>query len=304
MKVKNINNNYLAKWLNAEMTDAELAKLVGNADFEAYKRIKKSLDLFESPSFDSEKVFNSIKDKTKSEKPKAKLIQLIPNWAYSVAASVALLLAAYLFLFSETTLSTNYGQQTAFNLIDGSFVKLNAKSTLSYNKRTWKNNRVVNLKGEAYFEVTHGNTFTVKTKSGDIIVLGTHFNVKTSVNYLKVTCFEGKVAVIKNNKKTILTKGTSLQITNNEFIKEEAVTTNPSWMAGINTYKNTPLSVIINDLESQFHITIESKNLDLNKRLTASFGYNNVNLALKSIFIPLNLNYTLTKDNEVRFTAK
>jgi transmembrane sensor len=304
MKVKNIDNNYLAKWLNDEMTDAELAKLVGDSDFEAYNRIKLSLDLFESPSFDSEKVLNSIKAQTESKKPKAKLVQLIPSWVYSAAASVALLLAAYIFFFSETTLSTNFGQQTAFNLIDGSFVKLNAKSTLSYNKRTWKKNRVVNLKGEAYFEVAHGSTFTVKTKSGNIVVLGTHFNVKTGDNYLKVTCFEGKVAVIKNNKRTILTKGTSLQITNDEHIKEEAVTTNPSWMAGINTYKNTPLGVIVRDLESQFHISIDTKNLELNKRLTASFGYNNVNLALKSIFIPLNLNYTLTKDNEVRFTAK
>jgi len=301
MKLKNIDDNYLAKWLNADLSDADLLNIVGESDFEAYQKIKDKLNLFESPSFDSEKVLASIKSKI--NKPKAKLITLIPNWVYSAAASITLLLAAYLFFFSETSFTTGYGEQTAYNLVDGTFVKLNSKSTLSYNKRTWDKNRVVKLNGEAYFEVTHGIPFTVITKSGNVKVLGTHFNVKTGSNYLKVICFEGKVAVIVNNKETILTKGTSLQISNNEGVKEEAITTNPSWMAGINTYKDTPLNVIINDLESQFHIAIDTKNIELNKRLTASFAYNNVNLALKSIFIPLNLDFTLIK-NKVRLSKK
>jgi len=301
MKLKNIDDNYLAKWLNADLSDADLLNIVGESDFEAYQKIKDKLNLFESPSFDSEKVLASIKSKI--NKPKAKLITLIPNWVYSAAASITLLLAAYLFFFSETSFTTSYGEQTAYNLVDGTFVKLNSKSTLSYNKRTWDKNRVVKLNGEAYFEVIHGIPFTVITKSGNVKVLGTHFNVKTGSNYLKVICFEGKVAVIVNNKETILTKGTSLQISNNEGVKEEAITTNPSWMAGINTYKDTPLNIIINDLESQFHIAIDTKNIELNKRLTASFAYNNVNLALKSIFIPLNLDFTLIK-NKVRLSKK
>jgi transmembrane sensor len=301
MKVNNINNNFLAKWLNNELSDTELFNIVGETDFEAYKKIKESLNLFESPSFDSQKVFKKIQGKT--VKPKAKLISLVPNWVYSAAASITLLLAAYLFFFSNTNLTTGYGQQTAYNLEDGTFVKLNAKSTLSYNKRTWLKNRTLNLKGEAYFEVTPGNTFTVKTAAGNIKVLGTHFNVKTYKNYLEVSCFEGKVAVIQNGKTTILTKGTYLQINNNELTKDALDSTNPSWMAGVNTYKNIPLNIIISDLEAQYNITIDTKNIELNKRLTASFAYNNVNLALKSIFIPLNLDFTLTK-NKVRLSKK
>jgi len=301
MKLKNIDDNYLAKWLNAELSDADLVNIVGKPEFEAYQKIKNNLNLFESPTFDSDKVLAAIK--TKVQKPKAKLIQLIPTWVYSAAASIALLLAAYLFFFSETSFTTGFGEQTAYNLEDGSYVKLNAKSTLSFNKRNWTENRIVKLKGEAYFEVTKGAPFTVKTSSGNIKVLGTHFDVKSHKNYLKVTCFEGKVAVIVNNKETILTRGNSLQISNNEDIKEEVITKSPSWMVGINTYKNTPLNIIIDDLEAQYNITIDTKNIELNKRLTASFAYNNVNLALKSIFIPLNLDFTLTK-NKVRLSKK
>lgn len=301
MKVNDINNNFLAKWLNNDLSDAELSNIVGKKDFETYKKIKESLNLFESPSFDSQKVFNKIQEKT--VKPKAKLISFVPNWVYSTAASIAVLLAAYLFFFSNTNITTGYGEQTAYNLEDGTMVKLNAKSTVSYNKRTWLKNRTLNLKGEAYFEVTPGNTFTVKTASGNIKVLGTHFNVKVHKNYLEVSCFEGKVAVTQNGKTTILAKGTYLQVNNNELTKDTLNSTNPSWMAGINTYKNTPLNIIIDDLEAQYNITIDTKNIELNKRLTASFTYNNVNLALKSIFIPLNLDFTLTK-NKVRLSKK
>ncbi len=301
MKLKNIDNNYLAKWLNAELSDADLVNIVGKSEFEAYQKIKNNLNLFESPTFDSDKVLAAIK--TKVQKPKAKLIQLIPSWVYSAAASIALLLAAYLFFFSETSYTTGFGEQTAYNLEDGSFVKLNAKSTLSFNKRNWAENRIVKLKGEAYFEVTKGAPFTVKTASGNIKVLGTHFNVKSNKNYLEVSCFEGKVAVIQNGKTTLLTKGTYLQVNNNELTKDTLNSTNPSWMAGISTYENTPLNIIIDDLEAQYNITIDTKNIELNKRLTASFTYNNVNLALKSIFIPLNLDFTLTK-NKVRLSKK
>jgi len=298
---KGEDNNFLAKWLNAEISDNALAKLVAKSDLESYKKIKDSLDLFEAPSFNKEKIYNTIKSRI--QKPKPKLIQLIPTWAYSAAASVVLLLAAYLFFFSETNLSTGYGQQTAFNLQDGTFIKLNAKSVIRFNKRTWREKRIVKLNGEAYFEVSKGVPFIVKTDFGEIQVLGTHFDVKTGKNYLKIVCFEGKIAVTHNNKKTILSQGTSLQIMGNELIKEVIANTNPSWLSGINTYKNTPLYIIIKDLESEFHITIDTKNIDLNRQLTASFTYNNVNLALESIFIPLNLDFTL-KNNIVRLSKK
>ncbi len=276
-----MNNNFLAKWLNTEISDEELKSLVGETEFDIYNKIK----------FDSEAMLKRIKSKT--TKPKAKVISLIPNWAYSAAATVALLLAAYLFIFSDTTLSTNYGQQSAFNLEDGSYVILNAKSTLSYNKRSWSKSRSVNLNGEAYFEVQNGNSFTVNTDMGSVKVLGTHFNVKTAKDYFKVTCFEGKVSVLINNKETILTQGQTYQFAKNTEFNWDVKPTKPSWLNGLNTYQNTPLFIILNDLENQFKIDIDTSNIDINILLNASFDNQNVDLALRAILVPLNFNFII-----------
>lgn len=295
-----MKTNYLARWLHGEISDNELKSLIGNSEFKAYQKIKYGVNQFEAPKFNSQAMFQNIKAKTTNKK--TKVIRLIPGWVYSTAASVLLLLAAYLFFFADTNLSTGYGQQSAFYLVDGSTVRLNAKSTLSYNKRTWAKNRIVNLNGEAYFEVAHGNTFTVNTKMGNIKVLGTHFDVKTGKDYLKVTCFKGKVAVIIKNKKTILTKGQVYQFTKSNNLKWNVTTAKPSWLNGAYNYKNTPLFVIINDIENQFHIKIDyNKIINKNILLTASFDSKNKDLALKSIFVPLNLNYNVNKNKIILF---
>lgn len=301
MSTKYMDENYLAKWLNSEIKDEDLKSLVNEADFIAYKKIKKGLNRFESPKFDSESLFKRIKSKT--QKHKTKVINIIPTWVYSAAASMALLLAAYLFFFADTTLTTNFGEQTAFNLVDGSYVKLNSKSSLSYNKGSWAKNRVVNLNGEAYFEVEHGNTFTVVTKTGNVKVLGTHFDVKTGDNYLNVACFEGKVEILINNKKIILTSGQSYQFAENNEYNWTIELAKPSWLNGLNTYQNTPLFVIINDLESQFKIKIDASNIDKNRLLNASFGNDDLDIALKTIFVPLNFNYQI-KNNKVILVKK
>jgi len=59
-------------------------------------------------------------------------------------------------------------------------VVLNSKSTISFNKTDWKNNRQLTLDGEAYFKVEKGSTFTVNTNNGSVTVLGTQFNVNST----------------------------------------------------------------------------------------------------------------------------
>ena len=72
---------------------------------------------------------------------------------------------------------------------------LNSKSTITFNKHNWDTNRTLELNGEAFFDVEKGNTFTVKTSQGNVSVLGTEFNVNASVDFFRVSCYEGKVKV-------------------------------------------------------------------------------------------------------------
>lgn len=100
------------------------------------------------------------------------------------------------------SLNTPYGGEYQVTLSDGTKVWLNADSHLRYPVDFDKDKRVVELEGEAYFEVAKmsGKPFIVKTQNQEVKVLGTHFNIN-SYGYeegIKTTLLEGSVMVSRN----------------------------------------------------------------------------------------------------------
>jgi ferric-dicitrate binding protein FerR (iron transport regulator) len=97
------------------------------------------------------------------------------------------------------TVSTARGNQYQLVLADGTKVWLNSASSLRFPTSFTGNNREVELDGEGYFEVAKNaaKPFHVKTRSQDIEVLGTHFNVNAyrDEEDIKTTLLEGKVKV-------------------------------------------------------------------------------------------------------------
>ena len=88
---------------------------------------------------------------------------------------------------------------------------LNHFSSLTYPEKFKGEHREVNLKGEAYFEVTKNrkHSFIVQTESVNVEVLGTHFNVESYPDdpEVKTTLLEGSVAVSnKSNSVRIVLK--------------------------------------------------------------------------------------------------
>lgn len=80
----------------------------------------------------------------------------------------------------------------ALLLPDGSQIYLNHQSTISYDQDF--NPRTIHLDGEAFFTVVPSkSTFTVTTAYGDVEVLGTEFNVRTSTNLIVVDVKKGLV---------------------------------------------------------------------------------------------------------------
>ena len=75
--------------------------------------------------------------------------------------------------------STPSGQRALLKLHDGTTVWLNARSTLRYPNHFGKNERKVELDGEAFFEVKQNGKvpFVISTEKANIKVLGTKFNV-------------------------------------------------------------------------------------------------------------------------------
>ncbi|WP_257669379.1 FecR family protein [Parapedobacter tibetensis] len=103
------------------------------------------------------------------------------------------------------TISTPNGGEQRMILPDGTKVWLNAASTLTYPTQFIGNKRIVELEGEAYFEVSSQSSaqsafhlpFLVKTKTQTVEVLGTHFNINAynDGETVKTTLLEGRVKV-------------------------------------------------------------------------------------------------------------
>lgn len=103
------------------------------------------------------------------------------------------------------TVATMQEQRAQTILPDGSKVWLNASSNLTYHKTLFPLRRLIELSGEAYFEVNPNKQvpFIVNSKSIKTSVLGTKFNLRARQEENKVvaTLLEGSVKVSSPEKK-------------------------------------------------------------------------------------------------------
>lgn len=142
-------------------------------------------------------------------------------------------------------------------LYDGSLVWLNAGSELRYPNTFVENQRVVYLKGEAYFDVTKDSShpFIVKTISSEISVLGTSFNVNARENSCVTTLVEGRVRMKHGAKDSVeLCAGQQALVTGVEKIRVQEVDTRyyTSWLNNMFAFRETPLREIATVLEDWY----------------------------------------------------
>jgi len=298
---KNINNNYfLADWLEGKLSDEELKRLVSEKDFTEYLKLRKSFDILSELNKPMDDTLLSIKKKINS-KPKSKVVSLYTKFALGIAASLLLFLGLYSkFSNQDVIYKTAIGKQQTIALLDGSEVILNGNSTLKYNKKTWKNKRELFLDGEAYFKVTKGKKFTVNAKNGSVSVLGTQFNVNSRKTYFKVFCFEGKVKVVtKRKKEYILTPNRGVTVYDDVEKENISQKTKPNWLSGKKTFENTPLKIVIAELENQYNLKIDKNDINDKILFTGAFDTKNLELALASVFKPLGIKYQI-KGNHLK----
>lgn len=127
-----------------------------------------------------------------------------------VAASLLLVfttsLSAYLFhdgqnkkLAGDMTVTVEKGQKVALTLPDKSRVWVNSGSTLIYGSRFNKKERIIQLDGEAYFEVAKNKNapFIVESHGFSTEALGTAFDVKaySDEKQISTVLIRGKVEV-------------------------------------------------------------------------------------------------------------
>ncbi len=310
MDMKTTNHGtdtFLAQWIEGELSDADFKKLVGDKEFNAYKKIRAGIDVYEQLQKPLNTTYAKVQEKIKSKKSvKTKIIPLYTKIAIAVAASIVLFFSATIFFKTNTiAYASNFGEQKTILLQDGSEVLLNAKSLLKYNKKDWKHKREVFLDGEAFFKVTKGSTFKVVTNNGSITVLGTQFNINTNPDFFEVICYQGKVKVHSNNKDFILTPNLSVRSTNGVFEEEtlQSLPANPSWINGESSFRRVPLKQVILALEKQFNIKFDTSQIDESIIFTGSFDNKNLNVALASVFETVNIKYTIL-DKKILLSKK
>lgn len=125
---------------------------------------------------------------------------------------------------AQNTVTTRKGSKSNVQLPDGTMVWLNADSKLTYDESFRGDYRKVYLQGEAYFDVVRDEhkPFIIHTKTLDIRVLGTVFNVKAydAETNTETSLIKGSVEITLHNspeKKIILKPNEKLLVNNEHF---------------------------------------------------------------------------------------
>jgi len=162
------------------------------------------------------------------------------------------------------TLSTPMGGQYQLALPDGSKVWLNSGSSIRFPTAFIGKERVVELKGEAYFDITQNKKmpFIVHTNNSmDIRVLGTQFNVMAydDEKSIKTTLIEGSVQILRESGTALLepgqaavfNKGTGKISVANADIEEAA-----AWKNGYFIFSNENIESIMRKVSRWYNIDI------------------------------------------------
>lgn len=244
-------NNYLAQWSCGLDEDATIEKAEGKEALLLYKKIlyaTQSLEIEVPESLEWESFSK------KREPKKATVRKLYPRLIWSIAASMALLFGLGFYSQSSLTFSAG-GSIEQIALPDGSFARLNPGSTIQYKRSYSWWNRSISMNGDVIFSVKPGKSFTVQTAKGKVAVLGTVFRVLTFENYFEVSCKEGKVAVIHQDKKLYLEKGNGYNSVTGKFIPNKKYFDQKNGLY----YKGVPLAYIVGVIEQIYGLSISIK---------------------------------------------
>ena len=184
------------------------------------------------------------------------------------------------------TVQTLTGMEYMLTLSDGTRVFLNAETKLKFPTKFRKEERVVVLEGEAYFEVRKDAThpFIVKANDVDVKVLGTSFNLRSysDENSIATTLVSGKVAVYAGENSEEIVPGEQavyMKETGKMEVKPIDVTLYTAWHTGKFIFRNETLEEMMSYLSRWYGVKYRfidegAKKLQIGARLDR---YNNMN---------------------------
>ncbi len=282
-------------WLNEEPKNQQV-----------YAQLKLSLLYPDNAEMDSveSKVWNDLQSRLVSNGSERRKSNSI-SWVYKVAAIVILgLIGTFLAVqFSDSQKEIQLvevkmiekvsvsGQKITSILPDGTKVKLNSESKLIVPEKFDPDQRVVELQGEAFFEVVENKNspFVVKSGNMEVKVLGTSFNVSaySGEKLQKVGVKTGKVEVkgiSESEEYTVTLLPNDLSIWNSEknILEKEAIKAEDAvfgWTDQKLVFENHTLSEVLNTLSKWYGVKfIVQNNLVKSARREYTAKYKNPTL--------------------------
>lgn len=171
------------------------------------------------------------------------------------------------------TISTPRGRQYQVQLSDGSKVWLNAASSIRFPTAFSGNERVVEITGEAYFEVVHNAQMPFRVKAGNQLIedLGTSFDVKAYDDEptVRTTLVEGIVRVSSALQKVLLKPGEQAKMVLGKLaVNRVDVGEVIAWKNGFFAFDNADLGNIMRQLSRWYNVRIEYQNTADNQRFS------------------------------------
>lgn len=169
-------------------------------------------------------------------------------------------------------LVTPTGGEYFLTLSDGTRVFLNAASELKYPVEFVGGKRVVDLNGEAYFEVRKDSLrpFIVRVNGAEVTVLGTSFNVNTygDDGQIYTTLVNGSVRIFseKNGQEEVLTPGMQgvMNIQTGQLtVREVDVESYVAWREGRFVFRTMTLDLIMRQLQRWYDFEVFYQNPEL-----------------------------------------
>jgi len=202
------------------------------------------------------------------------------------------------------------GQKSSITLRDGTIVWLNSGSKISYQSNFNDSLRIIELEGQAFFEVFKDKTkpFIVKCRNLEVRALGTSFDVNGYIeSQVQVSLLTGSVALSvpeSESKDDMVLQPGEYSIVNrdNKFVEKGIFDPYEvlAWKEGRLIFDNATIQDIIPRLELWYGVTIANElSINLQKPYTSTFEGENLDNILMNIGGVLQFEYEIKGNNVI-----
>lgn len=297
---KDINIESLEKYLKGNGTEPDFSELkkwfsdtrneerIRIYSYKFWKEYKSETQYTERLASLLDKIHHRIRKEEYTVIRRRSRRQSITGYLLRAAAVLFLPLLALTVLNWDIIFSTNKnkrltaelyapkGARIEFSLPDGSTGWLNGGSTISFPSTFKGRNRLISLKGEAFFNVIsdHKRPFIVQTSNIMVKAYGTAFNVLDydDVSNAEVTLVSGEVEVFRENEQGKLQSLKKMEpnthclinfVDNNVETSHIGTADYTSWKEGKLVFRNDPMQTVIKKLERWYNVDIEIRDQEL-----------------------------------------